>query len=243
MPTNTICYTGVGAKASGMHSDSEFVKRVKAAKVCRNSKTCPAPDNVQGWVDWSGAIKTTPKQCKTIVLSNEHNTRIREASARLRTCVSKGVRDGADIVAKHDRAKEKVIEDARRIQDLFVRQNKIGGVEFAKRSVETMNGFVDSPDRRAFIEAAAGTCQKELMDQQRAMGANYVFKCRHGPRNVETITKEGQLQRKQRCEKLAKLAAAAAKRKTMTSDEYFRFQISMYDVMVGDILKKAAVVA
>ena len=67
-----VCYTGMGAKRSGVHTEAEFLRGVR--RLCPSkSPSCPAEGDVQAWVDWSGAMRRTPAQCKR---SMKHNAKI-----------------------------------------------------------------------------------------------------------------------------------------------------------------------
>ena len=67
-----VCYTGMGAKRSGIHTEAEFLKGVR--RLCPSkSPKCPAEGDVQAWVDWSGAMRRTPTQCKRTM---KHNAKI-----------------------------------------------------------------------------------------------------------------------------------------------------------------------
>lgn len=63
-----VCYTGVGAKRGAVHSPAEFLRAMNTGRVC--SRNCPAADDLDAWVDWSGAIKSTPARCAKTVAKN-----------------------------------------------------------------------------------------------------------------------------------------------------------------------------
>ena len=60
-----ICYTGVGAKASGSHTPAEFLRAMRATQGEGCYGGCPV--DLKGWIAYSGATVRTPKRCKEIV--------------------------------------------------------------------------------------------------------------------------------------------------------------------------------
>ncbi len=50
-----ICYTGVGAKKNGNHTEKEFLKRIKKKKF--QFKKNEKPQNINQWIDYVGAYK------------------------------------------------------------------------------------------------------------------------------------------------------------------------------------------
>ena len=86
-PKQIVCYTGVGAKASGIHSNKEFVKA--AGKAC--TKGCPK--DVDGLIAWTGARRVTPKRCSSAVKSNKRidvaSKLFDAAGAKFDACVEK----------------------------------------------------------------------------------------------------------------------------------------------------------
>ncbi len=73
-----VCYTGVGAKKSGIHSDAEFLKATETFRC--TSLNCPR--DVAGWIEWAGALRNTPAQCKSIVKNNRRIDAASKATAR-----------------------------------------------------------------------------------------------------------------------------------------------------------------
>jgi hypothetical protein len=68
MPKKIICYTGKDSKPSGIHSNTEFLKAMNTFKN-RCEPNCPK--DVKGWINWSSALKNTPKECTAIVKKNK----------------------------------------------------------------------------------------------------------------------------------------------------------------------------
>lgn len=89
--SQVICYTGVGAKRSGKHSESEFLKAMKSSAGCKDK--CPTDANTKGWIEWSGAERTTAKKCDKMVKKNMLIDRLGKKTYNnaeaLRKCVSK----------------------------------------------------------------------------------------------------------------------------------------------------------
>ena len=88
-PTKRIvCYTGAGARASGIHSDAAFLKAVRKLHC---SKDCP--QDVDGWIKWSGALRDSPARCARMVKSNARidaaARSLAAASRRFDACVAK----------------------------------------------------------------------------------------------------------------------------------------------------------
>ena len=77
--TEIVCYTGVGAKKSGVHSDAEFLKAIESAR-CTNN--CPAAGDVAGWTEWAGALRRTPARCKALVANNRRAVVVSKALDR-----------------------------------------------------------------------------------------------------------------------------------------------------------------
>lgn len=64
---NIVCYTGKGAKQSGIHSEAEFMKAVRP--LCTLSG-CPKKADIAAWIEWAGALLRTPSQCKRVIALN-----------------------------------------------------------------------------------------------------------------------------------------------------------------------------
>jgi hypothetical protein len=60
-----VCYTGIGAKASGLHTEAEFLTRLRP----HCSRDCPT--DLNSWIEWSGAVRTAPTECKRMVQQNK----------------------------------------------------------------------------------------------------------------------------------------------------------------------------
>jgi hypothetical protein len=63
-PPSVVCYSGVGARRSGAHSDAQFARVVERSfkPQCKTSSACPT--TLDGWVDWAGASRVTPARCR-----------------------------------------------------------------------------------------------------------------------------------------------------------------------------------
>ncbi len=70
-----ICYTGIGARKNGIHTEKQFMKTIKNNN--QNFSKLPAKNNVKGWVKWSGASYTTRKICKKRLEQNASNDKRR----------------------------------------------------------------------------------------------------------------------------------------------------------------------
>ncbi len=73
-----ICYTGIGSKKSGVHTNKNFLKITKKFRKdkisCYDSKgkyRCPKRKNVKGWMKWSGAVLENEEKCKKIVSNSK----------------------------------------------------------------------------------------------------------------------------------------------------------------------------
>lgn len=70
VPEKPICYTGINANKSGIHTDKQFKKIMEDSKLCRgNTNTCPT--TVEDWIEWAGAKRESPKVCKAVVKNNK----------------------------------------------------------------------------------------------------------------------------------------------------------------------------
>lgn len=83
----TICYTGVGANKSGLHTDNEFRKLVKTQKICQNN----CPKKLDDWIKWYGAGRKSEKTCKNVLKLNKEinilNKKEIKAVDNLKNCI------------------------------------------------------------------------------------------------------------------------------------------------------------
>ena len=83
----TICYTGIGANKTGLHTDNEFRKLVKTQKLCNNN----CPKKIDDWVEWYGAGRKSEKVCKNVVKLNKkidiQNKKADKATENLKKCI------------------------------------------------------------------------------------------------------------------------------------------------------------
>ena len=75
-----ICYTGVGSRRNATHTVQQFkrvTRKVYPKSKCKEmnnwkklnpdtKEICPKRTNVSSWVDFLGALYTTPKRCKSM---------------------------------------------------------------------------------------------------------------------------------------------------------------------------------
>jgi hypothetical protein len=75
-----ICYTGIGARKNAKHTVKNFRKIVRkqySRSECKKMKNikkkygvgseCPKKENIHDWINFFGAIYTSPKACNSIV--------------------------------------------------------------------------------------------------------------------------------------------------------------------------------
>jgi hypothetical protein len=98
-----VCYTGVGAKRSGVHTDAEFLRAVAAAK-CGGS-SCPKENDADGWIEWSGAIRNTRAQCASVIRQNRRIEAATKAAGRAAARFDRCVDNYCAFVKEHGDAR------------------------------------------------------------------------------------------------------------------------------------------
>lgn len=95
MPNKSIiCYTGIGAKSSGVHTDKEFAKIAKKvlAQDCKKSSSA-CPKDIHSLVKVMGASRSTTKKCNRVVEYNKQidsaYQKFRIATTRFTECIDK----------------------------------------------------------------------------------------------------------------------------------------------------------
>jgi hypothetical protein len=82
-----ICYTGIGANKSGIHTNNEFKKIISKQKLCLTN----CPKTLEEWVDWYGAGKKTKTQCSKVVKLNKiitsKNVSVGKANKQVAKCI------------------------------------------------------------------------------------------------------------------------------------------------------------
>jgi hypothetical protein len=58
----TVCFAR-GARRVAIHSEAEFLRRV--VPTC--GRDCPAEGDVAAWMEWSGAVRSSPAGCRKIM--------------------------------------------------------------------------------------------------------------------------------------------------------------------------------
>lgn len=64
--SKTICYTGIGAKKTGNHSEKEFMKAITKIQCKQN-----CPKDLNEWIKYSGADIISQKQCEKNMKKNK----------------------------------------------------------------------------------------------------------------------------------------------------------------------------
>jgi hypothetical protein len=124
-----ICYTGIGAQKSGVHSDEQFQKIIETQlkKTCRTN----CPKTVDGGASNAGAARKSAKQCKDVTRLNLSVDKASKAASKanqnLRECVQKqcafvqqnGSKDAVDVAVCASRLCGKAIKKLNEAGELW----------------------------------------------------------------------------------------------------------------------------
>lgn len=91
-PPPVICYTGLGARRSGVHTSAQFMAAMRQFTASCEPK-CPTTED--GWIEWSGAGRKSEATCRRVVQVNRTVSASRKAALRAEAafeeCVAKSV--------------------------------------------------------------------------------------------------------------------------------------------------------
>lgn len=93
-----ICYTGIGSKPSGKHTEKEFLKAMNTKVGCQGSK-CPV--TLKGWVQYSGADMTSVKECDKAVKDNKRRREAGKKAQRDTDNLKKCINTKCEKIIKH----------------------------------------------------------------------------------------------------------------------------------------------
>jgi hypothetical protein len=147
-----VCYTGVGAKKSGIHSDAEFLKAAMRAG-CKTN--CPV--DLPGWVGWTGAVVRTPAQCRRVVKAGRSIDVLYKATERAssafdacvedRMCMNAEKAGGAKAVARC--AAMRCADTSKRLAASIAKLDKAAPMDKKKKSIHAKAAKPDGRKQRS----------------------------------------------------------------------------------------------
>lgn len=125
--SKVLCYTGTNSKPNGIHTPDEFLnitrKFAKSKGMCYGWKDgkykCPKKNNLDGWVEWTGATYTNAKTCrkdaaevqKGVEQAKKDAKKLEKVAAQLKKCQTRKCRRQDAALKKETEIFNKLVKE------------------------------------------------------------------------------------------------------------------------------------